>query len=51
MESIIEKLLPFAQTAPVLYALSVALGITFFVVVVAWIFKGLKDFDEPFDKF
>ena len=51
MESIIEKLLPFAQFALGAYVVTVVLGIAFFVVVVAWIANGLKDIDKPFDKF
>ena len=51
MESIIEKLLPFAQFALGAYVVTVVLGIIFFVAVVVWITKGLRDIDKPFDKF
>ena len=51
MESIIEKLLPFAQFALGTYVVTVVLGIIFFVAVVVWIAKGLRDIDKPFDKF
>ena len=51
MESVIEKLLPFAQFALGAYAVTAVLGIIFFVAVALWVAKGLRDIDKPFDKF
>lgn len=43
MENIIEKLLPFAQSALGLYIFGTILGMAVFVIIAIWVLKGLND--------